>query len=343
MTFQDGALLGYNYLQKKAFEVAPEALLAIGRTDDWQTLARELNGSRQAMISAGMVVEYGSGAAADEDDWEREWEWGTASALFHLSVQDPEFLSEDESTHRQLARSTDSPSPHLVQTNSRYDKTVTLPPIAGSDLVDTMRRRRTIRAFTDAPVSLADLSEMLFAGLGVTGVTRNDATELVLTMTPSGGARNPYEAYVVARNVSGLASGIYHYCALDHTLGHVGEELPERFGDLVGGQRWADDAPCMIVLCAHFDRTMWKYDDPNAYRVVLIEAGHIAQNVMLAGTRHGYTVCPTAALCHSSMSDLLHLQNRVTQNPVYVLAVGHPDPDAPDNDWQPIDATLPSR
>ena len=65
--------------------------------------------------------------------------------------------------------------------------------------------------------------------------------------------------------------------------------------------------PCIIFLVAYLERTMWKYSDSNAYRVVLIEAGHIGQNIMLAATQAGLSACPTAALAHSAIKDLLGL------------------------------------
>ncbi len=87
--------------------------------------------------------------------------------------------------------------------------------------------------------------------------------------------------------------------------------------------------PCLILLCAKLDRTMWKYEDANAYRVVLIEAGHIGQNIMLAATRHGLSACPTAALCHSSIKRLLGL-DRLTDAPIYALTIAAPAKDSPD-------------
>jgi len=73
---------------------------------------------------------------------------------------------------------------------------------------------------------------------------------------------------------------------------------------------------------------MWKYSDPNAYRVVLIEAGHIGQNIMLAATHHGLTACPTAALAHKAIAELCQLDDPVLDAPVYVLGLGVPAPDA---------------
>ena len=92
---------------------------------------------------------------------------------------------------------------------------------------------------------------------------------------------------------------------------------------MLGDQDWAEAMPCIIFLVAYLERTMWKYSDSNAYRVVLIEVGHIGQNIMLAATQAGLTACPTAALAHSAIKDLLGL-TRLTQAPLYALTLSHP-------------------
>ena len=81
--------------------------------------------------------------------------------------------------------------------------------------------------------------------------------------------------------------------------------------------------PCLLMLVADLRRTMWKYRDPNAYRVVLIEAGHIGQNVMLAATRHGLSACPTAALAQARIRKALGLR-RITDAPVYAMTLAVP-------------------
>ena len=159
--------------------------------------------------------------------------------------------------------------------------------------------------------------------MGITGETTNCVGALPLGMTPSGGARNPYEAYVVALGVDGLEPGVYHYSAADHDLGRISANHLPKISELVGGQEWADAMPCLVLLCAKLDRTMWKYEDANAYRVVLIEAGHIGQNIMLAATNHGLSACPTAALSHSAIKRLLGL-DRLTDAPIYALTLSTP-------------------
>ena len=143
-------------------------------------------------------------------------------------------------------------------------------------------------------------------------------------MTPSGGARNPYEAYVYARAVDGLQAGFHHYSAFDHSVLPIDVSERPSPSELLGGQSWADDMPCIIFLYALLERPMWKYEDANAYNVVLIEAGHIAQNIMLAATRHGLSACPTAALNHSRISRCLSAERKVTHAPVYALTLAEP-------------------
>jgi SagB-type dehydrogenase family enzyme len=143
-------------------------------------------------------------------------------------------------------------------------------------------------------------------------------------MTPSGGARNPYEAYIYARNVDGLEPGFYHYSAIEHSLGRVRSNALPLPSELLGDQEWTDEMPCVVILTAFLDRTMWKYEDANAYRVVLIEAGHIGQNLMLAATQHGLSACPTAALNHAAINRCIGNENRFTRAPVYALTIGRP-------------------
>lgn len=194
--------------------------------------------------------------------------------------------------------------------------------IHSRELLALMARRRTIRDFMTEALEAEDLAACLFAGCGITGWTENCTGKLPLSMTPSGGARNPFEVYVVVRNVIGLAPGTYHYDAMAHSLDLVGGPSPQ-LSELIGGQDWANGAACAIVLVANFDRSMWKYCDANAYRVVLIEAGHIVQNIMLAATDANLTACPSAALAHSAVAEHLGL-DPILQAPVYAAIMGRP-------------------
>jgi SagB-type dehydrogenase family enzyme len=187
-----------------------------------------------------------------------------------------------------------------------------------------MRRRRSFRGFSDEPIALAQLSDCLFAGLGITGFVRGSFDEdyLPLSMTPSGGGRNPYEAYVYARNVAGLEPGTYHYSAADHSLAPVSDTHWTKPGTVLAGQPWFDHTAALILLVAHFERTMWKYPHPTGYRVVVLEAGHIAQNIILAATAHGLAGTPTCAISDVEAEKLTGCAS-LTRTTMYSVALGH--------------------
>jgi SagB-type dehydrogenase family enzyme len=331
-TPQAGAVLGYNYLSKSVFECTSDLLPLLSSLCSWSDFDAvaaslpdferdELAEILTQLIALHALIEENSPLAAQEEEMAHSWAWGLPTALMHFSVQDNAFLTLDEAEAMQREKAS---AEGTVALYSRNPQPIALPdPLAGNALMNLMARRRTIRQSRAVPISLKALSDCLFSGLGITGETENCVGKLPLSMTPSGGARNPYEAYVFAPNVEGLESGIYHYAAIDHTLGRVANMDDVDLAALVGGQEWAADKPCMIVLVAELERTMWKYTDPNAYRVVMIEAGHIGQNIMLTATDQGLTACPTAALNHALVKGLLGRQ-ALTATPVYALSLSVP-------------------
>lgn len=327
----EGRLLACNFLAKSVFDCDSDLIAFLGDLAEWhrftdfrarlgETGAKEARATLDQLVGVSAIVEEGSLLAQAEDEFRSGWKWGLPSAMMHFCVQDPDHMSLDESQAMQREKAANGAQPALFSRNDGR-RVVALPPSRdGSELVELMARRRTVRSAGQPSITLKQLSDCLFAGMGITGQTTNGIATLPLGMTPSGGARNPYEAYVYAPNVEGLPPGFYHYSAADHDLGLVETNRTPRISELVGGQDWADEMPCVILLCASLGRTMWKYADPNAYRVVMIEAGHIGQNVMLAATHHGLTACPTAALNHSTIRECLSLRG-LTDAPVYALTL----------------------
>src|SRR5262249_36781366 len=77
----------------------------------------------------------------------------------------------------------------------------------------------------------------------------------------------------------------------------------------------------VVFLCAVFERSMYKYPHPTGYRVVLMEAGHIAQNLLLAATAHDLAAAPTCAISDRAVEELLGL-DRVGQAALHAVALG---------------------
>ena len=336
----DGMVLACNYLTKSVFQCSEDLIGLLGQLENWSHLSDiaallpeyeldELQEAIDNLVAMSALVQEGSQNADLEKELESSWTWGIPAAMLHYSLQDREFMPMEsaEAAQREKAESEGTIALHL--SNAQFEQRIVLPDaLSNQILLQIMAKRRTIRAALPQPVSLKQVSDCLFAGLGITGETENIVGKLPLGMTPSGGARNPYEAYLFARNVEGLEPGIYHYSALEHSLGRISDLGDVSFSNLVGGQDWGDDKPCLIVLCAQLERTMWKYADANAYRVVLIEAGHIGQNIMLAATDHGLTAIPTGALNQSEIRSRLGI-TKITHSPIYCLALAVPDRSAP--------------
>lgn len=333
----DGQVMGCNFLQKTSFACAPQLLDCLSRIENWTAAADvaamvdtagefhpdALVGS---LVECGVLLRRGSPEDARDARYADGWRWDLPAGLLHFMLLDNEIMSMPEQEQVQIEHLADSPQPVLARRHTGVAGAIAFGPRpAQCPVLDLMARRRTCRQVRHAPVDAQAIADCLYAGLGVVGYTSNVAGTLPLSMTPSGGGRNPYEAFLLVRNVDGLASGMFHYSATDRTLLPLHSDVPAEPSVLAGDQHWMDDMACIIFLCAHFERTMWKYPDANAYRVVLIEAGHIGQNIMLAATQHGLTACPTAALSHGPIAELCGLQDPITQAPVYALAIGAPN------------------
>jgi len=330
----------HNFLDQQTFTANPMALEILRRLHAWTDLEAlrdffpdysraSIERSIDQLIELGALLVEESEAAAFDEDYVRTWAWGSLSAAYHFSARDGAFISAEDGVELLRQQAKFIPSPPLYQRNTNPATDIPLP-IQGeySEPFLTMAKRRTNRVMLDAPIALEQLADCFLFSMAITAFIENpDIVDLPLKMTPSGGGRNPYEAYVCVRNVTGLPPGTYHYSALDRTLGVVGEGAPPPFPTLLAGQQWTSTAAAVIFLVANFERPMWKYQDPHGYRVVMMEAGHIAQNIMLVATHYDFVANPSGAFSRSAVEETLHVGG-VTQSVLYALVLGVPAPDS---------------
>jgi SagB-type dehydrogenase family enzyme len=331
----DGNVIVYNYLNKQAITCPPQDVYWVVVANDWTDIddivsqhpGIDTSVLRQRfadLVAAGIVVGEGSELAATEARYMRDWELGIAAGMFHFTLLDTEYGTPDDTRAKQEAKAAIEPSPDLYWRNSEAAIALPTSDTQGKlPVTAAMRLRRSNRNIAPEPITLADLGDCLAAGLGITGFVKAQIGHLPLKMAPSGGARNPYEAFVFARNVEGLDPGTYHYSAVQHSLEKVQGDQAITGSAMLAGQDWGDTMAAVIFLVAVLKRTTWKYNDPNAYRVVIIEAGHIAQNILLAATDKGLASCPTGALSHSKIAATLALRD-ITHTPVYAVGLGTP-------------------
>ena len=162
---------------------------------------------------------------------------------------------------------------------------------------------------------LVELSRLLHAATGITDSARG------YRAAPSAGALYPIETYLIVHNVEGLEPGAYHYNVADHALEQL-QTVDLRTEIVVAGigQEMLGQAQICFVLSAIFQRTRWKYRE-RSYRYVLLEAGHIGQNLYLAATSMGMGACAVGAFLDDNLNDLLGLDGK-EEAAIYLFAAG---------------------
>jgi SagB-type dehydrogenase family enzyme len=176
-------------------------------------------------------------------------------------------------------------------------------------LEEALTRRRSIRAFTEEGLTSEEISQLLWAGQGVTD-PRGFRT------APSAGALYPLELYVATEE------GAYHYLPSTHGLALLSEEdLRGRLWEAGLKQGALREAPAIIVIAAVYARTEGKYGS-RAERYVHLEAGHTAQNILLQATALDLGAVPIGAFYDEKVQEALALPK--DHEPLYLIPVGHP-------------------
>jgi SagB-type dehydrogenase family enzyme len=294
------------------------------QNDHRQYSESSLNTDIDGLIDAGFLVDVTGEHGKRCSDYREKWKWDLTTAAFHFTVLNNSFCTPDESVAQQIASLAIGKQPEYFWPPQPSNKIALANPFVerGHNTINLLAKRRTVRNGSGDAVSFEELSSCLFASFGIVGQVKSTTGFMPLTMTPSGGARNPYEAFVIIKRCQGLSAGVYRYCAIEHVLELVQPIDPsDSIAYLFAGQDWLDEMAATVVMVAVFERTMWKYQDPNAYRVILIEAGHKAQNFMIMATRLGLTSCPSAALMHDQLADFLMLYDKLMQVPVYAFSL----------------------
>ena len=217
-------------------------------------------------------------------------------------------------------------------TPSPSPPTMGIPPISLPDprlkgemtLEEAILKRRSRRDFRDSPLTLGEVSQILWAAQGITDETG-------LRAAPSAGALYPLDVYLVVgkQGVEDLEEGVYQYLprhrlpreshSLQFTLqGDVRQTLAQ----LSVEQMFIAEAPVSLVITAEYERTTGKYGD-RGVRYVHMEAGHVGQNVYLQAEALGLGTVTVGAFQDEGISQALNLPSGY--RPLYVMPVGHPE------------------
>ena len=187
----------------------------------------------------------------------------------------------------------------------------------GMDFLSILQQRRSLRSFVDEPMSLADLALLLWASQGITG----RAGPYFFRTAPSAGALYPMETYLAIQRVEGVDPGIYHFDVQGFRLERLAAVLPGRpLAEACLGQSFMALAPVNFIWTAIFRRNMAKYGH-RGMRYILLDAGHICQNLLLAAGFLGMGGCPVAAFFDDEVNALLGVDGQ-EESTLYLASVG---------------------
>ncbi len=178
----------------------------------------------------------------------------------------------------------------------------------GLPLATALRLRRSVREFTAGELTWVEISELLRAAQGVTEAPAG------LRAAPSAGALYPLELDAATR------SGIYRYRPDCHAVAHrERHDVRAGLARAALDQAFVGSAPCVFAISAVLARTAHKYG-ARAQRYVHLEAGHVAQNLLLAACALGLAGTPVGAFADHQVASVLRLDAR--EQPLYLIPIG---------------------
>ena len=187
------------------------------------------------------------------------------------------------------------------------------------ELRAAIEARRSIRAYAETPLSLAELTYLLWVSQGVKRVSARPSTA---RNVPSAGARHAFETYLLINRVSGLTPGLYRYQAIEHGLLRL-----ETAADIAGSiahacidQPQLTGSAAAFIWAAVVERMFWRYVE-RGYRYLHLDAGHVCQNLALGAEQLGCGICPIAAFDDELLNNTLGLDGE-EMFVVYLATVG---------------------
>ncbi len=204
------------------------------------------------------------------------------------------------------------PSSKTVQLPSEFQD-------ANMGFGEVLERRKSLRSFSNEPLSKVDLAFLLWASTGIQRIEQG----YEFRTAPSAGALYPIETYIVANDVEDVEKGIYHYNIKNHLL----EELKTGdFGEALShaalNQKMCATASAVFVWTAVFERSKWKYSQ-RAYRYVYLDAGHVAENLALAAVSISCGSCHIGAFFDDEINSIVGIDGG-EESAICLSVVGHP-------------------
>ena len=209
----------------------------------------------------------------------------------------------------------------LIPLARNFDKV-----LKNNSFLELINSRTSKRKYTQETITLEELAFLLWSTQGVKEVLGNN--KATRRTVPSAGARHPFETYVLVNQVEGLTKGLYHYLALDHKLEFIKEidQQSDRITEAAWGQAFLGNAAVDFIWTVIPYRCEWRYT-LDAHKYILLDAGHVCQNLYLASEAIGCGTCAIGAYDQKLTDALLDLDSNPSYDNdnefvVYLASVG---------------------
>lgn len=205
---------------------------------------------------------------------------------------------------------------------SAYDLPESLPPLT-APLEEAILTRVSNREMEPSKLMLDNVTQLLRYSYGITRESKGAAPTRAFRVVPSGGALYPLEIFFYSLMIDGLPSGLYHYNPSKNNVRLLRNgDLSDEIGECLVHSELAQKASLMIFITAIFERSIFKYQE-RGYRFILLEAGHVAQNLNLVATALGLASVNIGGFFDRDIDDFIGIDG-VTHSTLYMIAIGQP-------------------
>lgn len=324
----EGKLISWDYKNHQQFEL------------DEKHLNRLLEISKNSNVIDEIDIDLSDARLIFYDEQVDHWGWDCLSKIFHFGTKiKKEDLSEINIENAELfvadyikySESAVSTSPSILV--EKVGKTVELPSpdlskLSEINFLAALAKRKTCRLFVDEAISFDVLSTLLYVSFGDFHPIQDEYIQLSLEKiglrktSPSGGGLHSSEIYLLAQNIKGLEKGIYHYQAHKHILTLINSgDYSKNLTEIFCGQYYIENIAIGIFITSRLDKLWHKYPHSRAYRVALLDVGHVSQTFQLVATALNLNPWLSGAFVDDEVSKLLHL-DELSEQPLFFVGAG---------------------
>ncbi|MFT8351018.1 SagB/ThcOx family dehydrogenase [Clostridium saccharoperbutylacetonicum] len=205
---------------------------------------------------------------------------------------------------------------YKVYANTTKIKLVNLDSECENDFIKCMTNRKSTREFTTEGITLKNISYILSLCYGL-----NKKSDIEFRTVPSAGARFPLELYLVVLNSIDLEQGVYHFDIKNNQLEKIKSgNYKNEIGKYCNNQDFVSNSSVVIIMTTVFERNMEKYGE-RGYRYILLDAGHVGQNMYLAATYLGLGAVTIGGFNDDKINQLIGVDG-IDETSIYIGVVG---------------------